>query len=88
LFIGKKNKQTRRQCIYQIVHNQQEQTKQGNNMGNLVTALSDLFNFQQKKRLLLLGLDAAGKTTLLYKLKLGENVHTIPTVSFYITDHF
>ena len=27
-----------------------------------------------------LGLDAAGKTTLLYRLKLGEVVTTIPTI--------
>ena len=27
-----------------------------------------------------LGLDAAGKTTILYKLKLGEIVTTIPTI--------
>lgn len=27
-----------------------------------------------------MGLDAAGKTTILYKLKLGENVCTIPTI--------
>lgn len=26
------------------------------------------------------GLDAAGKTTILYKLKLGEIVTTIPTI--------
>jgi GTPase SAR1 family protein len=26
------------------------------------------------------GLDAAGKTTVLYKLKLGEFVQTIPTI--------
>ena len=31
-------------------------------------------------RVLLLGLDASGKTTMLYKLKLGEVVTTIPTV--------
>ncbi|NXU60604.1 ARF4 factor, partial [Horornis vulcanius] len=29
---------------------------------------------------LLVGLDAAGKTTILYKLKLGEIVTTIPTI--------
>lgn len=28
----------------------------------------------------LVGLDAAGKTTVLYKLKLGEIVTTIPTI--------
>eukprot|EP00033_Pygsuia_biforma_P002332 GCRY01002580.1.p1 GENE.GCRY01002580.1~~GCRY01002580.1.p1 ORF type:complete len:182 (-),score=38.81 GCRY01002580.1:170-715(-) len=33
-------------------------------------------------RMLMLGLDAAGKTTILYRLKLGENLHTIPTVGF------
>ncbi len=31
-------------------------------------------------RLLMNGLDAAGKTTILYKLKLGEVVTTIPTL--------
>ena len=31
-------------------------------------------------RILMVGLDAAGKTTILYKLKLGEVVTTIPTV--------
>lgn len=31
-------------------------------------------------RPLLVGLDAAGKTTILYKLKLGEIVTTIPTI--------
>ena len=28
----------------------------------------------------MVGLDAAGKTTILYKLKLNEAVHTIPTI--------
>ena len=31
-----------------------------------------------------LGLDAAGKTTILYKLKLGEIVTTIPTIGFNV----
>ena len=34
-------------------------------------------------RVLMVGLDAAGKTTVLYKLKLGEVVNTIPTVGMY-----
>ena len=34
------------------------------------------------RRVLMLGLDAAGKTTLLYKLKLGETALTVPTVGF------
>ena len=32
------------------------------------------------KLALQVGLDAAGKTTILYKLKLGEIVTTIPTI--------
>ena len=35
---------------------------------------------QEEKRILMVGLDAAGKTTILYKLKLGEIVTTIPTI--------
>ena len=32
----------------------------------------------------MVGLDAAGKTTILYKLKLGEIVTTIPTIGFNV----
>jgi hypothetical protein len=32
------------------------------------------------------GLDAAGKTTILYKLKLGEIVTTIPTIGFNVEE--
>jgi len=32
----------------------------------------------------MVGLDAAGKTTILYKLKLDENVTTIPTIGFNV----
>ena len=31
----------------------------------------------------MVGLDAAGKTTILYKLKLGEVVTTIPTIGAF-----
>ena len=47
---------------------------------------SKLFSFlsllmkQKEMRILMVGLDAAGKTTILYKLKLGEVVTTIPTI--------
>jgi ADP-ribosylation factor protein 1 len=37
-----------------------------------------------EKRILMVGLDAAGKTTILYKLKLGEVVTTIPTIGFNV----
>ncbi|KDD76860.1 ADP-ribosylation factor [Helicosporidium sp. ATCC 50920] len=50
-------------------------------------ALSKLFAklFSNKEmRILMVGLDAAGKTTILYKLKLGEIVTTIPTIGFNV----
>lgn len=38
----------------------------------------------KESRILMVGLDAAGKTTVLYKLKLGENLTTIPTIGFNV----
>ncbi len=35
-------------------------------------------------RILMVGLDAAGKTTILYQLKMGETVKTIPTIGFNV----
>uniref|UniRef100_A0AC34FGY5 ADP-ribosylation factor n=1 Tax=Panagrolaimus sp. ES5 TaxID=591445 RepID=A0AC34FGY5_9BILA len=49
--------------------------------------ISNLFGrlFGKKEvRILMVGLDAAGKTTILYKLKLGEIVTTIPTIGFNV----
>ncbi|KAF7732344.1 hypothetical protein EC973_005240 [Apophysomyces ossiformis] len=43
----------------------------------------DLFG-KKEMRILMVGLDAAGKTTILYKLKLGEIVTTIPTIGFNV----
>jgi GTPase SAR1 family protein len=42
-------------------------------------AIRRLFG-EEDVRILLLGLDGAGKTTILYRLKLGEVVQTIPTI--------
>ncbi|KAM4032764.1 uncharacterized protein ACNLHF_019923 [Anomaloglossus baeobatrachus] len=55
-------------------------------MGGLLSSLyQTLLNFSgTKARILLLGLDAAGKTTLLFKLKLNETVCTIPTIGFNV----
>lgn len=38
---------------------------------------------KKEMRILMVGLDAAGKTTILYKLKLGEIVTTIPTIGMF-----
>ena len=35
-------------------------------------------------RIIIIGLDNAGKTTVLYKLHLGEVVTTVPTVGFNV----
>lgn len=45
--------------------------------------LSKLFHTPEY-RILTIGLDASGKTTILYKLKLGEIVTTIPTIGFNV----
>lgn len=48
-------------------------------MGAFTSLFSKLFG-KKEMRILMVGLDAAGKTTILYKLKLGEVVTTIPTI--------
>jgi len=50
-------------------------------MGNLA---SGLLGKPREQRFLMNGLDAAGKTTILYKLKLGEVEMTIPTIGMNI----
>lgn len=47
----------------------------------LVKYFENLFS-KQDLRALMLGLDSAGKTTILYKLKLGEFVTSVPTIGF------
>ena len=50
---------------------------------NFTKIFSDLFG-KKDLRALMLGLDAAGKTTILYKLKLGEVVSSVPTIGFNV----
>lgn len=49
-------------------------------MGLSFTKLFSRLFAKKEMRILMVGLDAAGKTTILYKLKLGEIVTTIPTI--------
>ena len=53
-------------------------------MGNFASVFKRLISSKKDIRILMVGLDAAGKTTILYKLKLGENVTTIPTIGFNV----
>merc|ERR1719361_126617 len=54
-------------------------------MGNFFAkALEKIMSPSTMGKTLMVGLDAAGKTTILYKLKLGEIVTTIPTIGFNV----
>lgn len=49
-------------------------------MGLTISRVMQSIFGPKEVRILMVGLDAAGKTTILYKLKLGEVVTTIPTI--------
>lgn len=53
-------------------------------MGNLFEKIWARLGGVKHCRILMVGLDGAGKTTILYKMKLGEVVTTIPTVGFNV----
>uniref|UniRef100_A0A3P9IVR9 Zgc:110286 n=1 Tax=Oryzias latipes TaxID=8090 RepID=A0A3P9IVR9_ORYLA len=53
-------------------------------MGALISSIFSRFVSKDPFRILMVGLDGAGKTTILYKLKLGEVVTTIPTIGFNV----
>ncbi|KAF3764804.1 putative ADP-ribosylation factor ARF1, small GTPase-like protein [Cryphonectria parasitica EP155] len=56
-------------------------------MGMALSSFAGIFQKwigKKEMRILMVGLDAAGKTTILYKLKLGEIVTTIPTIGFNV----
>ncbi|KAM3609076.1 uncharacterized protein V6R79_009410 [Siganus canaliculatus] len=53
-------------------------------MGLTISSIFNSLFGKKQMRILMVGLDAAGKTTILYKLKLGEIVTTIPTIGFNV----
>lgn len=53
-------------------------------MGSLFGKVFERWIGKTEMRILMLGLDAAGKTTILYKLKLGEVVSSVPTIGFNV----
>lgn len=56
----------------------------GQNLDSLSNAVFGTEFLMKEARVLLLGIDDAGKTVILYKLKLGENVSSIPTIGFNV----
>jgi len=53
-------------------------------MGYLISKLWTNIFSKKAVRVLLLGLDGSGKTTILYNLKMGEVVKTIPTIEYNV----
>lgn len=61
-------------------------------MGSLISSVKSILGWlpaEKKVRVLILGLDNAGKTSILYRLHLGSVVSTVPTVGFNLeTVHY
>ncbi|ORX37269.1 putative small monomeric GTPase [Kockovaella imperatae] len=56
-------------------------------MGLSISRIFSALSFWSKGsevRILMVGLDSAGKTTILYRLQIGEVVSTIPTIGFNV----
>ena len=53
-------------------------------MGSIFTNMFNKMFKNKDARVLMLGLDSAGKTTILYKMKLGETVNSVPTIGFNV----
>ncbi|KAJ1311025.1 hypothetical protein OPQ81_009531 [Rhizoctonia solani] len=58
----------------------------GVTLSSIFSSLSSLASWGKEKdvRILMVGLDSAGKTTILYRLQIGEVVSTIPTIGFNV----
>ncbi|GLT64526.1 hypothetical protein SLA2020_370120 [Shorea laevis] len=53
-------------------------------MGKIISRLASRFLHKPRVRILMVGLDSSGKTTILYKLKLGDIITTTPTIGFNV----
>ena len=65
-------------CIFKQVSNCIQK------LGSLFSSILDKFWKSQEVRILVLGLDGAGKTTILYQLQCGEVVTTVPSIKLII----
>ena len=75
------NKNTKK-CLFKLTN--LKTSKKFIKMGLFFAKVFDRLFSKSEMRILLLGLDAAGKTTILYKLKLGEVVSSVPTIGFNV----
>ena len=55
-------------------------------MGYTFSILDWAFGSGKKASILILGLDASGKTTLLYRFKTNETDATVPTIGFNVEE--
>ena len=53
-------------------------------MGACLSKILEVILGKKECRILMVGLDGAGKTTILYKLNLGKIVGTMPTIGFHV----
>ena len=53
-------------------------------MGFIFSKLLSLFVSKRKVRILILGFEAAGKASILYQMKIGKLIKTIPTIGFNV----
>jgi GTPase SAR1 family protein len=54
----------------------------GNILKNPLNKLNKVLKFKKEAKIVMLGLDGAGKTTILYHLKTGEAQTMYPTIGF------
>jgi len=52
-------------------------------MGKVLSKVMKKLSADGPKRILMLGLDNAGKTTILYRMKRTEDFNTVPTVGMF-----
>jgi small GTP-binding protein len=53
-------------------------------MGILISKIWNNLISKKEVRILMLGLDSSGKSTILYQLKMGETLKTMPTIGFNV----
>lgn len=71
-------------CFFQQFCTERPIHRVSSTMGGALSLFTKLLWTKKEIRILILGLDNAGKTTLLYRLKIGEVVTTIPTIGFNV----